>query len=113
MLRKRYAHKARVMLAALRQHFPAEVEWREPSGGLYFWARLPQRLKSGAASRVFRTALANNVLYVPGELCYAADLTRRKPNHEMRLSFGGATETNVRQGIARLGAVLHDCLNRQ
>jgi len=50
---------------------------------------------------------------VPGELCYAADLTRRKPNHEMRLSFGGATETNVRQGIARLGAVLHDCLNRQ
>jgi len=112
VLRKRYAHKARVMLAALRQHFPAEVEWWEPAGGLYFWARLPQRLKSGAASRVFRTALANNVLYVPGELCYAADLTRRKPNHEMRLSFGGATETNIRKGIARLGAVLHDCLRK-
>jgi DNA-binding transcriptional MocR family regulator len=28
----------------------------------------------------------------------------------MRLSFGGATEGNVREGIARLGAVLHDCL---
>ncbi|MGD0260231.1 MAG: PLP-dependent aminotransferase family protein [Verrucomicrobiota bacterium] len=112
VLQKRYAHKARVMRAALTQHFPAEVECWEPSGGLYFWARLPQRLKSGTASKVFQTALANNVLYVPGELCYAADPTRRRPNHEMRLSFGGATETNVRKGIARLGAVLHACLGR-
>ena len=111
-LRKRYAHKARLMLAALKQHFPAEVEWWEPAGGLYFWARLPQRLKSGSASRVFQKALARNVLYVPGELCYADDPTRRKPNHEMRLSFGGATEANVREGIARLGAVLHDCLRK-
>jgi len=112
VLRKRYAHKARLMRAALEQHFPAAVEWGEPAGGLYFWARLPPRLKSGTASKVFQRALANNVLYVPGELCYADDPTRRKPNHEMRLSFGGATEVNVRKGIARLGAVLRDCLRR-
>ena len=112
VLRRRYAHKARLMRDALQQHFPAEVEWQEPGGGLYFWARLPQRLKSGSGSRVFQRALANDVLYVPGELCYADDPTRRKPNHEMRLSFGGATEANVRKGIARLGAVLQDCLSR-
>jgi 2-aminoadipate transaminase len=111
-LRKRYAHKARLMRAALKQYFPSEVEWWEPAGGLYFWARLPQRLKSGASSKVFKKALANNVFYVPGELCYAADPTRRRPNHEMRLSFGGATETNVRKGIARLGAVLRGCLRK-
>ena len=111
-LRKRYARKACLMLVALKQHFPSEVEWWEPDGGLYFWARLPQRLKSGSTSKVFQEVLARNVLYVPGELCYANDPTRRKPNHEMRLSFGGATEANVREGIARLGAVLHDCLRK-
>ena len=110
VLRRRYAHKARLMRAALKQHFPAEVEWWEPTGGLYFWARLPRRLKSGISSKVFKTALRNNVFYVPGELCYADDPTRRKPNHEMRLSFGGATEANVRKGIARLGAVFRDFL---
>jgi len=109
-LRERYAHKARVMRQALKEHFPAAVEWWEPSGGLYFWARLPQNLKSGAKSTLFRKVLANGVLYVPGELCYANDPTRRKPNHEMRLSFGGATEANVRAGIARLGAVLRGFL---
>ena len=59
---------------------------------------------------MFRTALKKNVLYVPGELCYANDPTRQKPNHEMRLSFGGATETNVSEGIARLGRVLRSLL---
>jgi DNA-binding transcriptional MocR family regulator len=28
----------------------------------------------------------------------------------MRLSFGGATEANVRKGIARLGEVFRNCL---
>jgi 2-aminoadipate transaminase len=79
---------------------------------LYFWARLPQHLKSGSASKVFRRALANNVLYVPGDLCYADDPTRRKPDHEMRLSFGGATEVTARKGIARLGKVLRKFLVR-
>ena len=51
-------------------------------------------------------ALANNILYVPGEICYAVDPTRPRPNHEMRLSFGNATEAGIREGIARLGAVL-------
>jgi DNA-binding transcriptional MocR family regulator len=59
---------------------------------------------------VFEKALANDVLYVPGVLCYADDPTRRKPDHEMRISFGGATEANMRKGIARLGAVFHECL---
>ena len=109
-LRARYANKARVMRKALVEHFPSDVEWWEPDGGLYFWARLPQRLNSGPKSKFFQKVLASEVLYVPGELCYADDPTRRKPNHEMRLSFGGATEANVRTGIARLGAVARQLL---
>jgi len=31
------------------------------------------RVKSGVKSKLFRAALANDVLYVPGELCYADD----------------------------------------
>jgi DNA-binding transcriptional MocR family regulator len=31
---------------------------------------------------------------------------RRKPNHEMRISFGNASEADIREGIKRLGAVL-------
>jgi 2-aminoadipate transaminase len=105
-VRKNYAKKAAVMKQALAEHFPASVEIWETGGGLYFWARLPKGISTGANSKVFQTALKNDVLYVPGELCYADDPSRAKPDHEMRISFGSASEENIRKGIARLGKVL-------
>ncbi len=107
-LRARYAHKGRVTAEAVREQFPASVRWEEPRGGLYIWAKLPPAVKSGLKSKLFQAALAREVLYVPGELCYADDPTRRKPNHEMRLSFGNAGEADIRRGIARLGKVLRE-----
>lgn len=105
-IRKNYAHKAAVMKRALAEHFPANVEIWESGGGLYFWARLPKNISAGVKSKVFQTALKNDVLYVPGELCYAEDSWRRKPANEMRISFGNASEADIREGIRRLGAVL-------
>lgn len=112
LLQKRYAHKARVMRRALQEHFPKDVELWEPGGGLYYWARLPRSIKTGINSKVFQTALAHDVLYVPGALCYADDPTRRKPNHEMRISFGSATEENIKAGVARLGRVLREVMGQ-
>lgn len=109
-LHRRYADKAAVMVEALREHFPAEVEWEEPRGGLYVWARAPRRMRTGVRSKFFEATLARKVLYVPGELCYAEDPSRPRPNHEMRLSFGAASLSNIRTGIARLGDVLREHL---
>jgi 2-aminoadipate transaminase len=111
VLRHRYAHKAATMTRALRAHFPASVQWQEPKGGLYVWARLPRRVKSGIRSKLFQTALENKVLYVPGVLCYADDPTRARPDHELRLSFGGASVTSLREGIRRLGYALQQLLD--
>ena len=106
-LQQRYVRKAQTMLKALKQYFPSEVHWMEPEGGLYFWARLPQPMRSGVKSKLFRTAVTRDILYVPGELCYANDPTRRKPDNAMRLSFGGGSLENISAGIERLGGVLH------
>jgi 2-aminoadipate transaminase len=105
-IEKRYGQKARVMKQALAEHFPPNVEIWESGGGLYFWARLPKHVATGVKSKIFQTALKNDVLYVPGELCYADDPARKKPDHEMRLSFGSAGEADIREGIRRLGKVL-------
>jgi 2-aminoadipate transaminase len=110
VLRARYATKAEAMVRALRAHFPAEVGWREPSGGLYVWARLPRRIRSGVGSKLFRSALRHDVLYVPGGLCYAADPTRRRPDHEMRISFGGESVSNLKKGVERLGNTLTEMM---
>ena len=105
-IQKRYGKKARVMKQAMAKHFPPDVEIWESGGGLYFWARLPKNVPTGLKSKVFQTALRNDVLYVPGGICYADDPSRRKPGHEMRISFGSASEADIREGIKRLGKVL-------
>lgn len=112
-LRKRYEQKAEVMLKALQQHFPKEVTWIQPKGGLYFWVKVPSYIATGPKSRLFKTAIENDVLYVPGELCYADDSTRRKSTNEMRLSFGGASLKNIELGIARLGKVLQSQMKKK
>lgn len=108
VLHRRYARKAQIMRQALAQAFPPEAECRAPEGGLYFWVRLPPRMRSGMTSRLFKAALAHEVLYVPGQLCYAPDPDRRRPDHEMRLSFGAASEREITEGVARLGSVLRE-----
>jgi len=106
VLRARYAAKSAKMTNAIREHFPSEVQWAEPAGGLYVWAQAPRRNRTGIKSKIFQAALNCGVLYVPGELCYGDDPARRKPNHGMRLSFGGARDADIPLGIMRLGRVL-------
>ena len=106
VLQTRYREKAAVMRQAMREYFPASVEWIDPAGGLYFWAKLPKGMSSGTKSKFFKAALARDVLYVPGELCYAENPKRPEPSREMRLSFGGAAESEIPTGIQRLGAVV-------
>jgi 2-aminoadipate transaminase len=111
-LQKRYAKKAKGMLDAMQKYFPAGVEWWEPLGGLYYWVRVPESVKTGVKSKLFQKALAKDVLYVPGELCYTNDSTRPKPENAMRISFGGGTEQNIQLGIERLGNVLSEMLGK-
>ena len=105
-LRQRYRKKAAAMVRACREHLPEGVEWTEPTGGLYVWARMPARVKTDLKSKLFAAALKQKMIYVPGNLCYADDPSRRKPNREMRLSFGSGSIPNIKEGIARLGRAL-------
>ena len=86
------------------------MQWENPTGGLYVWARLPAKVRSGLKSALFEAALRHKVLYVPGSLCYCDDTTRRKPNRELRLSYGNASLKEIEEGIARLGRALKKVL---
>ncbi len=105
-VQRRYRAKAKAMTEAIHEHFPGTVQWAQPEGGLNVWVAWPRKLNTGIKSRFFKKVLDCNVLYVPGGLCYVDDPTRDKPSHEMRLSFGAASEADIREGIRRLGQAI-------
>ena len=103
VVRKTYAQRALVMAASLRREFGSAIEFNQPAGGMFFWARL-----SGAngtevnANEFAKRAIAKLVAFVPGAPFFARD-----PDlSTFRLSFATADVEKIEEGIARLRLAL-------
>ena len=96
-----YRERRDVMLAALESHFPKSVSWNKPSGGMFFWVRLPDGSDAGA---VLNKCIEHNVAFVPCNEFYPDGSGK----NTMRLNFTNATSTDIEQGIKRLGEVLKE-----
>lgn len=105
-LRKRYATKAAAMREGLERGLSGKLSWQMPDGGLYFWANVAKGTSTSASAPLFRRAIDEGVLYVPGEFCYADDASRVPPKHQMRLSFGNASEEEIAEGCKRLARAM-------
>ncbi len=100
-IRALYKAQRDAMLAALRRHMPAGVEWNRPVGGMFLWARLPAGLDAAA---LLPKAVARGVAYVPGAAFYAGTPDART----LRLSFVTASEEEIERGVAALAAVIRE-----
>lgn len=103
-LRQVYQSKRDVMLGELTKEFAdwPEVRWTRPEGGLYVWLRFPKSIRTTSKGPLARKALAEGVIYVPGDFGYMADNPDEIPHNEVRLSFGVANTEQIREGIRRL-----------
>lgn len=111
-VRTSYREKRDAMLAAADQEFSGipGVTWIRPNGGMYVWMRLPDHIRTGFDSPLFRQATqVDKVMYVPGELCYPPDWPER-PRCEMRLSFGLQAPDGIREGMRRLAAAVRSVI---
>jgi 2-aminoadipate transaminase len=99
-LRKEYGHRRDTMLAALAEEMPEGVHWTKPRGGLFLWVTLP----AGAdAERILKLAVEQKVAFVPGRPFYPKADVR----NTFRLNFSNQQDERIREGIARLGRILH------
>ena len=102
-VRKVYAERAQAMGDALRNDLGDAIEFVQPQGGLFVWARL-----RGAGGKVqdgnvlAKRAIEKGVAFVPGTPFFCAN-----PDHAtFRLSFATADADKIREGVARLAQAL-------
>jgi 2-aminoadipate transaminase len=107
LIRRVYRERRDVMLAALAESFPPEVTWTHPKGGLFLWVTMPEGTDCQA---LFRSALAENVAFVPGESFYAND--GAEGCRHMRLNFSYCQPDQIREGIRRLAVAVKAQLHR-
>jgi 2-aminoadipate transaminase len=95
-----YRRRCDVLLEELRTELPASCTASAPTGGLFVWCRLPPGVRS---DELLAKALNARVAFVPGTGFYADG----SGAEELRLCFSSADEDRIREGIRRLGKVLH------
>ena len=102
-VRKVYAERAAAMGAALVRALGDAVEFTQPLGGLFFWARLTGKGGKLTDANVFaQRAIAQGVAFVPGAPFFA-----EKPDlATFRLSFATADTAKIEEGVGRLGQAL-------
>jgi len=102
-VRKVYGERATAMGNALKRELGDAIEFTQPQGGLFFWARLTGAGgKSKDAGEFAKKAIEKLVAFVPGAPFYAAnpDLAT------LRLSFATADVAKIEEGVGRLGKAL-------
>lgn len=95
-----YRERRDAMLEAMEEHFPPEVKWTRPEGGLFLWVRLPECMDTEALLKV---AVEEKVAFVPGHAFYPAGGDGRCC---MRLNFSYAKPETAKEGIKRLGRAI-------
>jgi len=100
-IRKLYAKKRKVMLAALNKYMPKGVKWTEPEGGLFLWVKLPKRM---SATELFPKAVENKVAYVIGSAFHCDG----KGHNTMRINFSYPSEQQIEEGIKRLANMIQE-----
>lgn len=101
-VRDLYKQQCQYMLDAMAQHFPDNVKWTRPEGGMFLWVTLPEHMDS---QELLHKAIERNVAFVPGEPFYAAGEPKR---NTFRLSFVTVSEDRIREGIAILGQLIRE-----
>jgi 2-aminoadipate transaminase len=96
-----YRRRRDVMLDSLAEHFPREAEWTHPEGGLFIWATLPSYIDT---TDLLARALRDSVAFVPGRAAFVDG----RGGSSMRLNFSGVDEDQIREGIRRVGEVVHE-----
>ncbi|HEX9888442.1 MAG TPA: PLP-dependent aminotransferase family protein [Nitriliruptorales bacterium] len=99
--REVYRERAETMLRSLADEFPEGCTWTDPRGGFYVWVTLPRGIDT---SDLLAKAVNKRVAYVPGRGFYADG----QGGDQLRLCYSYPTPERIREGVTRLGELLHD-----
>ncbi len=104
VIRDVYGKQGRAMIKSIREHFPADVHFTTPDGGMFLWVTLPPKVSS---MKLFDLAVKRNVAFVPGNPFYTYPV---EDINTLRLNFSCVDEKTIRMGIAKLGETIKELL---
>ncbi len=94
-----YKPKREAMLEALEKYMPEGVSWSRPSGGMFLWLTLPERIDT---KEIFMTAIEHNVAYVIGRPFHCDN----SGGNTLRLNYSFPSVAQIWEGIEQLAEAI-------
>jgi 2-aminoadipate transaminase len=102
-IRRVYGRQREIMINSIKNHFPPQVQFTQPDGGMFLWITLPGELSS---MKFFDLAIKHKVAFVPGHPFYIG----KKETNTLRLNFSSVDGPTIEEGIKRLGKALNQLI---
>lgn len=103
LIRNVYRERRDAMIAAMTESFPEGVTWTRPHGGLFLWVRFPEGVD---AVDVLRESVKEGVAFLAGAPFFPDNTNA----NTARFNFSNADPGRIRDGVDRIGKVLHRML---
>lgn len=101
-----YGRQRNAMINAIEKHFPPDIRFTRPQGGMFLWVTLPDFLSS---MDLFNMAIEKKVAFVPGNPFYT---DRKETYSTLRLNFSCSDENTILIGIKRMSEAIHQLLKK-
>jgi 2-aminoadipate transaminase len=98
-----YKPKCAAMLKAMEKYMPQGISWSKPTGGMFFWVKLPENID---AKDIFMEAIEHNVAYVIGRPFHCDN----SGGNTMRLNYSFPSIPQIDQGVQQLAQVIKKAL---
>ncbi|HLP59152.1 MAG TPA: PLP-dependent aminotransferase family protein [Candidatus Deferrimicrobium sp.] len=98
-----YRPKRETMLNTLEKYMPKEVKWSKPSGGMFLWLVLPEKLDT---KEIFMKAIEHNVAYVTGRPFHCDN----SGGNTLRLNYSFPSLEQIETGIKHLADTIKEVL---
>ncbi len=101
--KKAYKEQRDAMVTMIEKHFPKEVQYTKPEGGMFLWVTLPEGLSS---LNLFELAIKNKVAFVPGNPFYV----QGGGGNTLRLNYSNSDLKQIETGIIKLSKAIKQLL---
>lgn len=107
VLHREFRKRMKLTLECMDRFMPDGVEWTRPEGGYTLWVNMPRSYSTEAAFKEVQRQ--HKVAVAPGHYFFA----ERCPRKYFRISISCLNETEIGEGVKRLGAALRQLLGRR
>ncbi|GAB3562930.1 aminotransferase-like domain-containing protein [Spelaeicoccus albus] len=101
-LRSGYRERKNAMIGSIDKYLGDRVRTTDPDGGFFLWVTLQGDDKATSTQKLFETALAEGVAFIPGPALSPGGYF----DDALRVCFASSTPERIDEGVKRLAAAL-------